>query len=56
VGDAEYAESDSGDHAHIDAPRQMLHAMHLAVDEIRVEVPMPDDMEAVLATLRAQSD
>lgn len=54
VGDAEYADSDVA--SPVEAPRPMLHAMHLSVDEIRVEVPIPDDMEAVLAKLRAATD
>jgi 23S rRNA pseudouridine1911/1915/1917 synthase len=33
------------------APRPMLHAKRLVVDEIRAEVPLPADFEAVLAGL-----
>jgi 23S rRNA pseudouridine1911/1915/1917 synthase len=51
IGDAEYA--GAGDGTPVDAPRQLLHAARLVVDEIAVEVPLPDDFEAVLATLRA---
>jgi 23S rRNA pseudouridine1911/1915/1917 synthase len=48
VGDALYG----GDTGAIDAPRPLLHASRLAVDEIRVEAPLPADFEAVLAGLR----
>ncbi|MFP6655808.1 MAG: RluA family pseudouridine synthase [Myxococcota bacterium] len=49
VGDLEYASK--SDQAKAPAPRQMLHAMRLAVDEISVEVPLPADMQAVLDEL-----
>jgi 23S rRNA pseudouridine1911/1915/1917 synthase len=50
VGDADYAGSDEA--KSVEAPRQMLHAAQLVVDEIAVEVPLPDDFEAVLTALR----
>lgn len=50
VGDVEYQAS--SDEEPIEAPRQMLHAARLIVDEIAVNVPLPADFEAVLATLR----
>jgi 23S rRNA pseudouridine1911/1915/1917 synthase len=50
VGDAEYGAT--GDEKPIEAPRQLLHAARLVVDEIAVHVPLPADFEAVLATLR----
>jgi 23S rRNA pseudouridine1911/1915/1917 synthase len=59
IGDAEYASApnQSGDLestgvASISAPRQMLHAARLSVDEISVEVPMPADFKAVIESLR----
>jgi len=65
IGDTEYAsdpdqsgdsesqsESESESVASISAPRQMLHAARLSVDEISVEVPMPADFSAVLESLR----
>ncbi|HIK83557.1 MAG TPA: RluA family pseudouridine synthase [Myxococcales bacterium] len=59
VGDAEYAsaseyegDSESEGVASIAAPRQMLHAARLSVDEISVDVPMPADFKAVLESLR----
>jgi len=51
VGDAEYG--GTGEMMPIEVPRQMLHAAELSVDEIAVEIPLPDDFEAVLAVLRA---
>jgi 23S rRNA pseudouridine1911/1915/1917 synthase len=53
VGDREYAADESET---IEAPRQLLHAAKLAVDEIRVEVPLPADFETILTTLRAKSN
>lgn len=50
VGDREYGGTEEGEK--IEAPRQMLHAMRLAVDEISVEVPIPEDMKSVLEFLR----
>jgi 23S rRNA pseudouridine1911/1915/1917 synthase len=52
IGDAEYG--GTGDEMPIEAPRQMLHAARLIVDEIEVEVPLPEDFEAALATLRGR--
>ncbi len=48
VGDREY-----GREAGVSplAPRPMLHAKRLVVDEIRADVPLPADFEAVLAAL-----
>ncbi len=51
VGDANYG--GTGDAMPIEAPRQLLHAARLAIDEIAVEVSLPGDFETVLATLRA---
>ncbi len=51
VGDAEYGGA-TEDHP-VTAPLQMLHALRMAVDEIRVEIPIPDDMERVIESLRA---
>jgi len=53
VGDTEYAGAEG--EVSVEAPRQMLHAMRLAVDEISVESPLPDDMVAVLDSLRQTS-
>jgi 23S rRNA pseudouridine1911/1915/1917 synthase len=53
LGDLEYATTD--EIAKIPASRQMLHAMRLSVDEISVEVPLPEDMEAVLDKLRTSA-
>ena len=69
VGDRDYAkttaktDADTGKSASADgespvriqAPRQMLHAFRLAVDEISVLVKPPEDMEAVLESLRRTS-
>lgn len=51
VGDAEYA--GKADISPLKAPRQLLHASRMAVDEIAVEIPLPEDFESVLDTLRA---
>jgi 23S rRNA pseudouridine1911/1915/1917 synthase len=51
VGDVRYG--GTGDAIPVKAPRQLLHATRLAVDEIAVEVSLPGDFEMVLATLRA---
>jgi 23S rRNA pseudouridine1911/1915/1917 synthase len=48
LGDREYG-NEAGDSPR--APRPMLHAKRLAVDEIRAEVAPPADFEAVLAAL-----
>jgi 23S rRNA pseudouridine1911/1915/1917 synthase len=59
VGDREYgdiasdAESPSGAPS---APRPMLHAKRLVVDEVNAEVPLPPDFEAVLSQLSAMAD
>lgn len=50
IGDAEYG--GTGDTMPVEASRQLLHAARLAVDEIAVNIPLPDDFETVLATLR----
>jgi 23S rRNA pseudouridine1911/1915/1917 synthase len=50
VGDAEYG--GRGDSMPVEAPRQLLHAARLIVDEIEVEIPLPADFEAALTTLR----
>ncbi len=49
LGDLEYMSTD--EIAKVPAPRQMLHAMRLSVDEISVEAPLPEDMVALLETL-----
>ena len=60
IGDREYevtAATDAGqadievEAAPISAPRPMLHAKRLAVDEVDAEVSLPADFEAVLAGL-----
>lgn len=51
LGDLEYGSSEDG--AKGEAPRQMLHAVRLSVDEISVEVPLPEDMSVMLETLRS---
>jgi 23S rRNA pseudouridine1911/1915/1917 synthase len=51
IGDVDYG-SESQDTVSISAPRQMLHAARLSVDEICVEVPMPADFQTVLESLR----
>ena len=55
---AEAAQSDEAELARpgptIEAPRQLLHAGYLAVDEVVVTVPLPEDFEAVLAELRSK--
>lgn len=48
VGDREYGGAEPGG---IPAPRPMLHAKRLVVDEVQAEVPLPADFEAVLASL-----
>lgn len=50
LGDAEYA-GEEGEAA-ARAPRQMLHATKLSVDEIRVEIPPPADFAGLLEELR----
>lgn len=50
VGDREYGGAEAGA---IPAPRPLLHARRLVVDEISAEVPLPADFEAVLASLEA---
>jgi 23S rRNA pseudouridine1911/1915/1917 synthase len=53
VGDREYgADAASA----IPAPRPMLHARRLVVDEVSADVPLPADFEALLAALEAGSD
>ncbi|MCP4905005.1 MAG: RluA family pseudouridine synthase [bacterium] len=49
LGDAEYG--GVGEEIPVQAPRQMLHAAKLDVDEIRVEIPLPADFEALLRDL-----
>lgn len=49
VGDTEYGSAENL--PKVEAPRQMLHAMRLAVDEISVELTPPADMLAVLEKL-----
>lgn len=53
IGDTEYG--GTGDAMPIEVPRQMLHAARLIVDEIEVEVPLPDDFEAALTALRGNA-
>ena len=53
IGDREYGPA-SGETS-LDAARQMLHARTLMVDEVSVEVPIPADMQALLASLRRPS-
>jgi 23S rRNA pseudouridine1911/1915/1917 synthase len=50
IGDADYGGARDG--KSVDAPRQLLHAARLAVDEIAVEVSLPGDFERVLTDLR----
>ncbi len=49
LGDLEYG--GVGEEMPGRASRQMLHAAKLDLDEIRVEIPLPDDFEALLAEL-----
>jgi 23S rRNA pseudouridine1911/1915/1917 synthase len=49
VGDALYGERGRP----LGAPRQLLHAARLAVDEVAAESPLPEDFQAVLRALRA---
>jgi len=51
LGDVEYG--GVGEGMPVQAPRQMLHAAKLDVDEIRVEIPPPSDFEALLAEMSA---
>lgn len=51
VGDTEYIGTRAT--TPIEAPRQLLHAARLAVDEIAVKIPLPDDFETALGALRA---
>lgn len=51
VGDREYGRPAQASAA--EAPRPMLHAKRLVVDEIRVDVPLPADFETVLAKLES---
>lgn len=51
VGDREYGVGRVPAVAAIEAPRPMLHAKRLVVDEVRAEVELPADFEAVLAEL-----
>ncbi|MFO0689383.1 MAG: RluA family pseudouridine synthase [Myxococcota bacterium] len=53
VGDREYGPGASRADGALAAPRPMLHAKRLVVDEVRVEVPLPADFEAVLAALES---
>jgi 23S rRNA pseudouridine1911/1915/1917 synthase len=50
LGDQEYG--GVGEAMPVEASRQMLHAARLSVDEIAVEIPLPEDFESALATLR----
>ena len=56
VGDGLYGGDTRGDTRSgaggIAAPRPLLHAARLSVDEVRAEAPLPGDFEAVLAALR----
>ncbi len=54
VGDTEYG--DPHDETRLGAARQMLHAIRLTVDEIAVELSLPDDMNALLESLRSEAD
>jgi hypothetical protein len=53
AGDRVYGPTEADDPTA--APRQMLHAARLRLDEIAAESPDPDDLVAVLARLRAAS-
>ncbi len=50
VGDAEYG--GVSETMPVEVSRQMLHAARLSVDEIAVEVPLPEDFEIALGVLR----
>ncbi|MEZ4282571.1 MAG: hypothetical protein R3F21_23460 [Myxococcota bacterium] len=50
VGDREYGSAGSNA---IAAPRPMLHARRLVVDEVAADVALPADFEALLAALEA---
>lgn len=50
VGDAEYG--GTAEEVSVKAPRPLLHAARLEVDEIDVEAALPDDFESLLASLR----
>jgi 23S rRNA pseudouridine1911/1915/1917 synthase len=52
-GDREYGGVD--DATPIEVPRQMLHAAHLTLDEISVEIPLPEDFATALEALRARN-
>jgi 23S rRNA pseudouridine1911/1915/1917 synthase len=55
LGDREYGlAGDADDGATFEAPRQMLHALRLSVDEVSAEVPLPEDMEVMLERLRSR--
>lgn len=61
LGDAEYGKGPDGEEPErtdsalpIRAERTLLHAARLAVDEIAVEIPLPDDFETALRALRRQ--
>ena len=54
LGDAEYG--GTGDAMPVEAPRQLLHAAGLVVDEIAVEISLPEDFEIVLTALRAEEE
>lgn len=51
IGDAVYGQG----RATHGAPRQMLHARSIALDEVAVEAPLPGDVERVLAGLRVKA-
>jgi len=51
VGDAIYGDAEEAGSRSTAAPRQLLHASRIAVDEIVAEVPLPADFEAVLSRL-----
>jgi 23S rRNA pseudouridine1911/1915/1917 synthase len=51
VGDLEYGDTERA--RPVEVARPMLHAAHLTVDEIAVEIPLPEDFAAALAVLRS---
>jgi 23S rRNA pseudouridine1911/1915/1917 synthase len=62
IGDKEYGSGEDRDPDEASSPlepmsvsRQMLHAARLSVDEISVDVPMPEDFRSVLESFRRRA-